>query len=104
MNVTLLLKALLALLPVSALLAVAVIMFFRRRTLSSFLQLIGAACLMSVVITHICEALELFSSMHWGEPQSIGHYVDLGSAVAGVTLIPLGYVLQLLAKRGIRTG
>jgi hypothetical protein len=93
MNGTLL-RALVALLPVSALLAVAVIMFSRRRTLSSCLQLIGAACLMTVVVTHVCEASELFPSMHWGEAQSIGHYVDLASAVLGLTLLPFGYLLR----------
>jgi hypothetical protein len=71
MNITLL-KALVALLPVSMVLAVAVTMFSRRRTLSSLLPLIGAACPMSVVITHICEALELFPSIHWASHKVSG--------------------------------
>jgi hypothetical protein len=32
--------------------------------------------------------------MHWGDPQSVGHYLDLSSAVAGVTLLPVGYFLR----------
>jgi hypothetical protein len=99
MNV-MLVKALVA--PVSVLFLVAAIMFLRERTLSLFLQLLGAAGLLSVVITHVCEALELLPSMHWGEPHSVGHYVDLVSAVLGLTLLPLGFLLHIVAKRHAR--
>jgi hypothetical protein len=95
MNVTLV-KALMALAPVSVLLFVAAISFLRERMLSSFLQLLGAAGLLSVVVAHACEALELLPWMHWGEPHSVGHYVDLVSAILGLTLLPLGFLLHIM--------
>ena len=101
MNATLV-KALLALVPAFALLLAAAIMFARERSLATFLQLFGAAGLLSVVITHLCEALELLAWMHWGERHSVGHYIDLLSAVFGLTLLPLGFVLHIVAKRHAR--
>ena len=68
------------------------VLFFRGKTFASFLQLLGAGCLMVVVFTHVAEAFRLFPGMNWGLPHSVGHYVDLGSAVLGVTLFPLGYL------------
>ena len=101
MNVTLV-KALVALAPVSILFFVAPIVFFRERMLSSFLQLLGATGLLSVVIAHVCQALGLLSWMHWGGQHSVGHYVDLVSAVLWLTLLPLGYLLRIVAKRRAR--
>ena len=54
---------------------------------------------MVVVVTHVCEALHLLPSMYWGQPQSVGHYLDLSSAVLGLTLFPIGYLLHALTKR-----
>src|SRR6266568_3876790 len=54
-------------------------------------QLLGAGCLLVVVLTHIAEALKLFPSMQWGSPSSVGHYLDFSSAVLGLTLFPVGY-------------
>jgi len=51
-----------------------------------------------VVLTHVCEALHVLPWMRWGEEQSVGHYVDLSSAVLGVTLLPVGYLLQVFSK------
>ena len=66
----------------------------RKRTIGSILQLLGSVCLMIVVLTHVAEALRLFAFMRWGEPDSAGHYVDLFSAVLGLTLLPLGVLLR----------
>jgi hypothetical protein len=59
MNIALL-KALLAMVPISVLTFGSGILFRRGRTLGSFLQLVGAGCLVIVVLTHLCEALHLF--------------------------------------------
>ena len=94
-----LLKALLAMVPVSVLFFGSGILFRKRRTLESFLQLVGAGCLVIVVLTHFCEALHLFPWMHWGNGHSVGHYLDLGSAVLGLTLFPVGYLSHALSDR-----
>jgi hypothetical protein len=94
-------KSLVALLPAGILFVGSVLLFFKERTLGSFLQPLGAGCLVMVVLTHICEALHLFPWMHWGAEHSVGHYLDLGSAVLGLTLFPIGYLLHALTKRKV---
>ena len=98
MNTTLL-KTLVALVPVSILFFGSVLLFRRGKTLGSFLQLLGAGCLLIVVLTHLCEALRLFPWMRWGDQHSVGHYLDLGSAVLGLILFPVGYLSQALSEQ-----
>lgn len=97
MNLTLV-KALLAMVPVSVLCFGSGVLFRKRRTLGYFLQLVGAGCLVIVILTHFCEALHLFPWMHWGNGNSVGHYLDLGSAALGLTLFPVGYLSQALSE------
>jgi len=96
-NVTLL-KALVALMPACILFAGSVLLFLKGRTVFSFLQLLGAGCLVVVGLTHICEALNLFPWMHWGLEHGLGHYLDSWSAVLGRTLFPIGYLLRALRR------
>lgn len=65
----------------------------------SLLQLVGAGCLTLVVLTHVAEALHLFPWMHWGMEHSVGHYLDLFSAIFGLMLFPLGYLLHAFTER-----
>jgi hypothetical protein len=98
MNVTLL-KALLALVPMGMLLAGSAILFFNQKTVWPLMQLLGAGCLVVVTLTHVSEALGWFPWMHWGVENSVGHYLDLSSAVIGLTVFPIGYLLYALAKQ-----
>src|SRR5437016_756028 len=98
MNVTLL-KALVALVPAGMLFSGSVLLFLKGKTVGSFFQLIGAGCLVLVVLTHVSEALHLFPWMHWGLEHSVGHYFDFWSAVLGLTLFPIGYLLYACAER-----
>ena len=67
--------------------------FAKERTGWRLMQLSGSFCLVVVVLTHIAEAFHLLPSMGWGLPNSPGHYLDLFSAIIGLTLLALGYVL-----------
>ena len=98
MNFTFL-KALAALVPAGMVFAGSVVLFVRGKTVGAFLQLLGAGCLMVVVLAHVSEALHLFPWMQWGLPRSVGHYVDLWSVVLGLTLFPIGYLAHALAIR-----
>jgi hypothetical protein len=98
MNLTLV-KALLALVPISVLSLGSGILFRKERNLGSFLQMVGAGCLVIVVLSHFCEALHLFPWMHWGDEHSAGHYLDLGSVVLGLTLFPVGYLSHALSEQ-----
>jgi hypothetical protein len=86
MNVTTL-KALRMLVPTLLLMAGAILVFLKEREKSSLLQLLGASSLVLVVLTHICEGLDLFPAMRWGEEQRAGHNV------------PVGYLLQALKTK-----
>ena len=55
------------------------------------------ACSVIVIVTHIAEALRLFPAMGWGEPRSIGHYVDLTSAIGGIALLALSVLVRIRA-------
>src|SRR5213078_4510478 len=85
-------KAFVALIPVCALFTGATIIFVRRRSMSSFLQLVGAAGLVAVVLIHVFEGLHVFPRMGWGSQHSVGHYLDLrespGDQFAGGKLRP----------------
>jgi hypothetical protein len=94
-----LIKALAVLVPVSLLLVYSVAVFVTRKTVSAALQIVGATCLVVVVLAHVAEALHLLPAMRWGEPDSVGHYIDLSSAVLGVTLTSLGYILRRRESR-----
>jgi hypothetical protein len=98
MNPTLV-KALVALAPVTVLVLWFSVTVARSRTLSSLLQVGGAACLLIVVLAHVCEALRLFPAMGWGRRDSPGHYIDLSSAVLGVALLSSGYILHRRKRR-----
>lgn len=91
-----LLKALVALVPASMLLLGSLRLFRAEGRLPTLLQLLGAAGLVVVVLTHICEGLHLFPAMGWGSEHSVGHYLDLSGALCGFTLFPLGYLLHAL--------
>jgi hypothetical protein len=98
MNI-MLLKGLTALVPTCMLLFGAAALSFRAKAPYAFLQLLGAACLAAVVLAHVCEALDLFAWVRWGDEHSVGHYLDLVSAVVGGTLFPIGYLLYALTPR-----
>ena len=100
MNATLL-KALLAFVPAAMLFAGSVAWLVRVRTAGSFLQLLGAGGVMLVILAHICEALHVFPWMGWGLENSPGHYLDLSGALLGLTLFPIGYLLNAVSTRWI---
>lgn len=52
-----------------------------------------------VVLTHIAEAFHIFPAMGWGLPNSVGHYLDLVSAILGVALLLLGFVANAVTRR-----
>ena len=89
---------LILLVPTSLMFSGSLVLFWRGKTVSSFLQLIGAGFLVVAVLTHVCEGLGLFPSMHWGLEHSVGHYLDFWSAVLGLTLFPAGYLFHALTK------
>jgi len=71
-----LLKALILSVPACTLFAGAAVLSFRSKSVPSLPQLLGAGCLTVVVLTHVADALDLFSGMGWGIENSIGEAVE----------------------------
>ena len=92
-NLTLL-KALAGLILIGVLCASSTLTHRKKRSWSSAFQLAGGCFLLVVVASHICEALQLLAWMDWGAANSVGHYLDLVSAIAGVTLLSFGLFLR----------
>jgi hypothetical protein len=63
------------------------------------LQVIGTACLILVLLTHVAERFRILPAMGWGLPNSPGHYLDLVSAILAAMLLPLGFATEVLARR-----
>lgn len=97
MNHTLMRASLLAV-PIIAVLGYAATTYRRRGAGWSLMLFAGALCFGVVVLTHIAEALHVFPAMGWGEPHSIGHYIDLSSAVAGAVFFAAGILSRVHAK------
>jgi len=91
-------KALVALVPTGMLLVGSTLQFSRRKGMAAIFQLIGAGCLVVVVIAHLCEALGWLPWMHWGLDNSVGHYIDLVVAIGGLALFPIGYLFGALRR------
>jgi hypothetical protein len=85
--------------PVFAVLVASAIQFATRRNARAFVQLLGAAFLAVMVLAHVAETFHLFPGMGWGLRNSVGHYIDLTSAVAGLILLPSGYLLERVCNR-----
>ncbi len=67
--------------------------------IARYLMLLGAGCLVIVVLTHVCERLHLFPVMGWGLRNSLGHYLDLSAAILGLAFVPAGYFLASRSGR-----
>jgi hypothetical protein len=50
----------------------------------------------AVVLTHAAEGFHLFPNMGWGLPNSVGHYLGLGSAILWLVLFLLGMIVNVL--------
>jgi hypothetical protein len=98
MNGTLI-KALAVLAAASVIFSLSAASFYKGRSVPSLLQALGGGFLIVVALVHVCEALHLFPSMHWGEKQSIGHYLDLLSATLAIILLASGYALAVRERR-----
>ena len=85
--------------PTCLLFSGSAVLFSKEKTVGSFLQVLGAGCLMLVTLTHISETFHLFPWMQWGAEHSTGHYLDFASAVLGLTFFPIGYLSHALTKR-----
>ena len=82
-----------------AALTASVVVLARERTVGALLQLLGAGFLIVMVLTHVAETFQLAPWMGWGLANSVGHWIDLTSAIAGLTLLSVAYLVRRHANR-----
>lgn len=92
-------KVIVIAIPVLIALVGSAVTFAREKTTFAFVQLAGAICLLVVIFAHVSEALNILPSMGWGRPNTVGHYIDLASAIAGVVLLGVGYAARKFVRR-----
>ena len=85
------LKGLLALAAACVFLGVFVALFLTRR--GSRLQALGIGCFGVMALTHVFEEFSFLPELGWGQPQSVGHFIDLVTAVLGVALVTTSFLL-----------
>ena len=73
--------------------------YAEERTAMALTQLVGAAFLLVVIFAHVSEAFGFIPSLGWGRPNTLGHYIDLVSAISGAILLPIGYLGRRYARR-----
>lgn len=88
------LKGLLALAAAGAFLGVSLFLNRRPRTVASVLLIAGFLCFAVVAIDHVFEVFGIFPAFGWGQPHSIGHYLNLISALLGVALLCAGLAVR----------
>jgi hypothetical protein len=76
----------------------AIVLFVRERSAWAFIRVLGATDFVVAVVAHIAEAFRLSTWMHWRQPGSLGHYVDLAGAILGLVLLPLGYLDRIVVR------
>jgi hypothetical protein len=82
-------KSILAFVAALATVTAAVVHWRRSRSPAAGLFTAAAACFAVVAVAHLFETFSVLRAAGWGQPHSIGHYVDLSAAVlcAGFTLV-----------------
>jgi succinate dehydrogenase/fumarate reductase cytochrome b subunit len=70
----------------------------RRRSGSVALLTVASVCFVVVALFHLFEGLRLFPSVGWGQPRSIGHYLDLVSALLGLAFLVAALVTETAAR------
>ena len=72
--------------------------FLRRRATGSLLELLGAAGVLILGLTHLLEGLHVRSWMAWGMADSPGHYLNLASLTLAIAGLLGGYALSKRAR------
>jgi hypothetical protein len=93
------LKGLLSLAAALVFFGVSGVLFLTRRGLYPALQALGLGCFGVMALTHVFQEFSLLDSLGWGQPHSVGHFIDLAAALLGVTLVTTSFLLWCRDQR-----
>jgi len=79
-------KALLALTATCACFGISAVVLVTRRRFRSALLAIGTGCFGLMALTHVFEGFSILPAFGWGQPRSVGHFIDLSAALLGIVL------------------
>lgn len=88
------LKGLLALAGAGVFLTVSAALFVTRRDLGGALLASGIGWFGVMALTHVFESFSMLPAFGWGQPHSVGHFIDLAAAVLGITFVTLGFLVH----------
>jgi len=83
---------------VAILLARSIVRVRQARTQSAIFQLVGACFLTVVVLAHVAEGLPVLPGLGWGQPHSVGHYIDFISLVAGIGFLIAAVICTMISR------
>src|SRR6476659_192639 len=73
--------------------------FRHRRSAAAGLLVLATVCFLVVALTHVFESLAIMPAAGWGQPHSVGHYLDLAAALLGVAATVAAVLATLLRRR-----
>ena len=88
------LKGLLAMVAAFVFFGASLALFLTRRGLAAALQALGLGCFGIMALTHAFAAFAIFPRLGWGQPRSVGHYIDLIAALSGIALTLAGFAFR----------
>jgi len=91
------LKGLLALVAACVFFGISSVLFLTHPNLASTLFALGNICFGVLMLMLAFEALDIFPTLGWGQPRSLGSYIDLIVTVSGVALIVAGLFSRSVA-------
>ena len=92
-------KGLLALVGTFTFLGVSVSVLMTRRGVSSVLLALGCGSFAVMALTHVFEAYSLLPRLGWGKPHTVGHFIDLITALLGITLVGASFLLRSVQRQ-----
>lgn len=87
------LKGVLAFAAACVFFGVCTVLVLTRRGLGSALQALGIGCFGVMALTHFFENFSILPKLGWGQPHSVGHFIDLVAALLGVILVTTSFAL-----------
>ena len=88
------LKGLLALSAACAFLGMSATLLLRSPGLRSKLQASGLGCFGIMALAHVFETFTILSALGWGQPHSVGHFIDLTATLLGIVFVAVSFLLR----------